>query len=134
MRREFQLPPEDLEYLQASGYAWEAVVANQVNWLIIYAYPIPAGYNVGTATIALRLPPAYPDEQIDMVHFNPPLALMSGRAIGALTIHTIDGKNFQQWSRHRTKANPWRMGLDNIGTHLLQVNSWLGRELQQRAA
>jgi hypothetical protein len=105
-----------------------------VNWLIIYAYPIPDGYNVRTAMIALRLPPSYPDEQIDMVNFHPPLALTSGGAIGALSTHTIDGKNFQQWSRHRTKANPWRIGLDNVGTHMLQVNSWLLRELQKKAA
>lgn len=134
MRREFQLPPEDLEYLQASGYAWEAIIANQVKWLVIYAYPIPAGYNVRTATVALRLPPSYSDEQIDMVYFNPPLALTSGRTIGALSIQKIDNKDFQQWSRHRTTTNPWRMGLDNVGTHMLQVNSWLGRELQKKAA
>ena len=134
MRQDFQLPPEDLEYLQASGYAWEAIVASQVKWLIIYAYPVPAGYNVREAAVALRLPPSYPDEQIDMANFNPPLALASGHAIGALSIQVIDSKNFQQWSRHRTPVNPWRMGLDNVGTHMLQVNSWLERELQKKAA
>ena len=134
MRREFQLPPEDLEYLEASGYAWDAIVVGNVKWLILYAYPIPHGYNVTTAIVALRLPPAYPDEQIDMVNFHPALSLVSGGAIRALSMHVIDGKNFQQWSRHRTPANPWRIGLDNLGTHMLQVNSWLDRELQKRAA
>jgi hypothetical protein len=134
MRREFQLPPEDLEYLEASGYAWEAIVVGNVKWLLIHAYPIPHGYNVSTATVALRLPPAYPDEQIDMVYFSPAIALTSGRGIGALSIQQIEGKNFQQWSRHRTGTNPWRIGLDNIGSHMLQVKSWLDRELQKQAA
>jgi hypothetical protein len=43
----------------------------------------------------------------------------------------LDGKQFQQWSRHRTGANPWRPGLDNVCTHLLLVNSWLEKELRK---
>jgi len=30
----------------------------------------------------------------------------------------LDNKTFQQWSRHRTPANPWREGVDNLGTHV----------------
>lgn len=134
MRREFQLPPDDLEYLEASGYAWETIVAGNLKWLLIHAYPVPVGYNVATATVALRLPPAYADEQIDMVYFYPHLCLKSGGVIRALSPLQIDGKNFQQWSRHRTPANPWRMGLDNIASHMLQVNSWLDREMLRNAA
>jgi hypothetical protein len=39
-------------------------------------------------------------------------------------------KRYQQWSRHRTAQNPWRPGLDNVCTHLLQVNNWLEREFK----
>jgi hypothetical protein len=134
MRRQFQLPEEDEECLNASGYVWETVIENNTRWLIIHAYPIPDGYNVREALLALRMPPSYPDEQIDMVYFSPGLALSSGRGIGALSPTTILGQQFQQWSRHRTAANPWRIGLDNVRTHLLQVDSWLDRELQKRAA
>jgi len=80
------------------------------------------------ATAALKIPPSYPDDQIDMVYFSPALALTSGRGIAQLTALTFDGKQYQQWSRHRTAANPWRPGLDNVCTHLLQVDSWLERE------
>ena len=66
-----------------------------------------------------------------MVYFYPALALTSGTAIKQLTPSQIDGKQYQQWSRHRTSANPWRPGLDNICTHLLQVDSWLERELKK---
>jgi hypothetical protein len=97
----------------------------------VHAFPIPDGYNHRTATAGLRIPPSYPDDQIDMVYFSPALALASGGAIGALTLTTIDGTPFQQWSRHRTTANPWRPGLDDIGTHLLQVESWLAREVSK---
>jgi hypothetical protein len=80
------------------------------------------------------MPPKYPDEQIDMVYFDPPLALQSGRGINNLSLLTIDKAQYQQWSRHRTSANPWRPGLDNVCTHLLQVRTWLQREVQKAAA
>ena len=131
MRRQFRLPEGDEEGLEARGLPWEAVVEGQSRWLLIHDFPIPAGYNLGAATAALRIPPSYPDDQIDMVYFSPALALVGGLAVGALSSTTIDGKPYQQWSRHRTPANPWRPGLDDVGTHLLQVESWLVRELQR---
>lgn len=129
MRQIFQLPEEDEACLTDGGYQWEAVIEAGTKWLIIPAYNIPDGYNQRVAHLALRIPPSYPDDQIDMVYFSPALALANGRAIKSLTPHILDGKPYQQWSRHRTSENPWRPGLDNIATHLLQVDTWLRREL-----
>jgi hypothetical protein len=129
LRRDFKLPEEDVECLDALGFRWETVTEGGTKWLIIHAYPIPVGYNRNTADVALRIPPSYPDDQIDMVYFSPALALTINRVIRNLSDTRVDGKAFQQWSRHRTGENPWRSGLDNIGTHLLQVNDWLQREL-----
>jgi len=134
MRRAFQLPEEDEEALAARGLRWEAIIEGNTRWLMILGYPIPDGYNCTVADTALRMPPSYPDDQIDMVYFSPALTLRSGRGIAALSTVTIDGRQFQQWSRHRTKQNPWRIGLDNVGTHLLQVDTWLERELRKAAA
>jgi hypothetical protein len=131
MRRAFQLAEEDEECLAARGQPWEAVVENGTKWLVFPDYPIPDGYNHRSATAALRIPPSYPDDQIDMVYFSPALALTGGRGIAQLTPFTFDGKQYQQWSRHRTAANPWRPGLDSVCTHLLQVDSWLERELKK---
>jgi len=128
MRRQFVLSEEDEEGLTALGLDWESVVENEVKWIIVHGYQIPAEFNCVVADVALRIPPSYPDDQIDMAYFFPPLALKNGRHIGALTAFAIDGKSYQQWSRHRTAANPWRPGLDNICTHLLQVDSWLAKE------
>lgn len=129
MKREFSLGEDDQDCLASSGHEWEAVIEGGARWLIIRRFPIPDGYNVKEADAALRMPPSYPDDQIDMVYFFPPLALASGRAIQALTPLQVEGKQYQQWSRHRTGVNPWRPGLDNVCTHLLQVRSWLDREL-----
>lgn len=131
MRRQFQLGEEDEEGLAARGQPWEAVIDNGTKWLIFPNYPVPEGYNLRTAAAAVRIKPSYPDDDIDMVYFFPVLALTSGKAIPQLTPHPLDGKQYQQWSRHRTAANPWRPGLDNVCTHLLQVDCWLERELRK---
>jgi hypothetical protein len=129
MRKQFQLSEEDEECLAALGLEWEALTEGNTKWLIVHSYPIPEGYNHRHADAALRISPSYPDDQIDMVYFFPGLALTSGKAIRQLTPHALEGKQYQQWSRHRTAQNPWRPGLDNICTHLIQVTDWLEREL-----
>jgi len=129
LRRQFKLPEDDEDCLTARKLTWETIREGDPMWLIVREYPIPGGYNVTVARLALRLPTTYPDDQIDMVYFSPSLALLSGRGIRQLSMATIDGQPYQQWSRHRTPANPWRPGVDNIGTHLLQVDTWLRREL-----
>lgn len=129
MRKQFQLSEEDEQCLAALGLEWEAVIEGNAKWLIVQSFPIPEGYNNRKADAALRISPSYPDAQIDMVYFYPALALTNGKAVRQLTPHSLDGKQYQQWSRHRTAQNPWRPGLDNICTHLLQVNNWLEREL-----
>ncbi len=131
MRRMFQLSEEDEEGLAAQGLPWEAVSENGVNWLIFPNYPIPDGYSHRTAAAAIRIPPSYPDADIDMVYFYPALGLTSGRTITQLTPFQLDGNQYQQWSRHRTAANPWRPGLDSVCTHMLQVATWLERELRK---
>ena len=131
MRRAFQLAEEDEECLTARGLAWEAVAENGVKWLIFPEYPIIEGYNHRTVSAALRIPPSYPDDQVDMIYFSPALALQSGRPIANLSTLVLDGRQYQQWSRHRTSANPWRPGLDNVCTHLLQADSWLEKEVKK---
>jgi|SRR5579884_204010 hypothetical protein len=129
MRRQFQLAEEDVNSLAGRGFNWESIIENNTKWIIIPEYPIPPGYNHRSASAALRISPSYPDDQIDMAYFFPALALASGRGIKALTPHPLDGKQYQQWSRHR-KPGEWRPGIDNIGTHLLQVDGWLEKELR----
>ncbi|NJK44856.1 MAG: hypothetical protein HC933_11725 [Pleurocapsa sp. SU_196_0] len=140
MRRMFKLPDEDVATLAALGLAWETLIEvpePQVTqqWLLIHDYPISGrGYTVSTVNLAFLIDSLYPDTQIDMAYFYPALAKLDGSSINALAEQLIDGKKFQRWSRHRTPQNPWRPGVDEIGTHLLLVNHWLERELGARAA
>jgi len=133
MRKEFILPEEDMEYLvQYHDGDWETVVLHPQKWLILENYPIPQGYNIKNAKLALRIDAGYPNSQIDMAYFYPHLSRKDVKPIGALANQPLLSLNFQRWSRHRTSANPWRPGLDNLQTHLLLVNHWLQREFELR--
>jgi hypothetical protein len=130
MRRDFNLPSSDIEFLERNKFEWETVNENNVMRVIIHGYHIPDGYNTGTAKVYVRIDSTYPDTQIDMAFFNPPLSLKNGKQIKNLSLIQFDGIEWQQWSRHRTGANPWRLSVDNLETHLLAVDEWLKKELR----
>ena len=129
MRRDFQLPAEDREALDARGLPWETVTSGNQHRLVIHNYPLPSGYSVPAVSINLWITPGYPDTPLDMVYVLPPVSLTSGRQIRCLAGDAFDGKIWQRWSRHRTGTNPWRPGLDNIATHLALVDAWFVREI-----
>lgn len=132
LRRDFTLLEEDIEYLDSLGLEWEAIIFQNAQWVLIHDYPIVEGYNVAKAIVAVRISPGYPTAQLDMGFFHPPLSRADGQKINALSPVDLDGKKFQQWSRHRTGANPWREGIDNLGTHLPLADVWLTQEFEKR--
>lgn len=131
VRRSFKLQSVDEEFLNVSYDFWEAVVDANAQWVIIEGFGMPSGFNVSEAAIALRLVPTYPDVQIDMAYFNPCLSRADGKTIGGLSFINIDGKTWQQWSRHRVGKDSWRPDIDNIETHLLYVTAFLEGELKK---
>lgn len=132
-RREFDLRPEDETFLDSLGLVWEAIVFQNLNYVIIRGAQLPDGYNVKHADIAMRLDPTYPRTQIDMAFFSPGLSRADKYPINRLTPLVIDGKSFQQWSRHRSSDNPWREGIDCLETHFYFVMYWLENEFNKHA-
>jgi hypothetical protein len=130
-RREFSLPREDLEWLERCGRRYELVREKGVSRVVVADWPIPAGYDRALVDVNVRIESGYPDTQIDMAYFFPALARLDRRAIRAVCAETFDGKTWQRWSRHRTPANPWRPGIDNLETHFALVDEWLIRELKK---
>jgi Prokaryotic E2 family E/Multiubiquitin len=128
----FSLPEADRRYLDNLGLAWECLRDGGTQWLIIHGWQTPDGYNCGQVDVALLIPPLYSDAQIDMAYFSPHLSRIDGRPIRQLTNCTIQQKSWQRWSRHRTAQNPWRPGVDDVGSHLALVDDWLRREFEQR--
>lgn len=129
MRRDFKLPQEDREFLDARGFKWETIITGNEQWLILHDFPIPEGYNVEKATAAVLIVAGYPDSPLDMINFEPHLSRRDNRSIPNLSPRMIDGRNFQQWSRHRNGENQWRPGDDCVSTHLSLVTHYLKSEL-----
>ncbi|TGD76909.1 multiubiquitin domain-containing protein [Hymenobacter wooponensis] len=133
-RRQFVLPEADTEYLNGHADRWETLVVNGQMCLLMHGLGLPDGYTVSQVDVAVLLPSEYPRCALDMVYVHPPVHRKDGQQINNLAIApwTIDGKAFQMWSRHRTGINPWRMGVDNLGTHLEQARLWFDQEFDKR--
>lgn len=130
MRRDFQLPVEDCNFLDGLGN-WETVCDSGMQWVIIHDYPVCPGYSVNKVTVALKIETGYPRTQLDMAYFFPALVRKDGKGIGATSSQNINGKLFQRWSRHRTAQNPWREGVDDISTHMSLVSFWFEQEFKK---
>lgn len=128
-RNHFELMKDDIAYLQSLNLPYEMVLEGVVRRVLIHEFPLPTGYNVDKASVFVYLQPGYPDTQIDMAYFYPELSRADGKAIGGLTLTVFESKKWQQWSRHRTPASTWRMGEDNLSTHMTLVANWLKQEL-----
>lgn len=127
MRRQFQLPEADQQFLETLGLSWETIVEGKVRWLVLHDYPLPVGYNQQKTTVAIQIGAGYPPGKLDMAWFSPPLARKDGRPIPALSAHVIDGKQFQRWSRHYA----WVEGEHDLDSHLVRVWGWLEAELKR---
>lgn len=132
VRRQFDLLPQDRQFLDDYGLPWETIVDGS-QWVLIHNFPtLHEGYNNETVTAAIRLETGYPMAALDMVYVHPALARKDGRSIGATeATQSIDGITFQRWSRHRTSQNPWKAGQDSIASHIILIEDWFAREFEK---
>lgn len=132
LRRDFDLLPEDRQFLDDYGLDWETI-ADGSQWVLIHGFPSQhEGYVQSHVTIAVRLETGYPNTALDMVYVNPPLARKDGQPIGATDARqVIAGEAFQRWSRHRTAQHPWKPGQDGISTHIFLIEDWFFREFEK---
>ena len=131
-RRDFELLPEDRQFLDDYSLPWETV-SDGSQWVLVHSFSSQhEGYNHATVTIAIRLETGYPHTALDMVYVLPGLARKDSRPIGATEApQMIAGEVYQRWSRHRTAHNPWRVGQDGIGSHIFLIEDWFAREFEK---
>ena len=134
-RREVKLRPSDVEFLDSLGVPWEVLREGGGARVIIPGVEIPGALramhphpDVDRVSVAFALVAAYPDTQIDMATFYPPLQRRDGRNIPNVSDVSVDSRPWQQWSRHRPDAAAWRPDVDGIDTHYAFMLSWLRRE------
>jgi len=133
MRRDFQLPEEDITFLDGLNLLWETINDQGMQWVIVHDYPVASGYNHTKVSVAVKIETGYPRTPIDMAYFFPNLQRLDGQTINATCLQSIDGKHYQRWSRHRTSNNPWREGVDDLSTHFALVSFWFEQEFIKRA-
>ncbi len=128
LRRQFNLLPADQQFLEEYRLPWETIVDGS-HWVLIHNFPTHNGYNYPEASIAIRLETGYPQAQLDMVYAYPSLIRKDGKQlVGTQVKQSIDGKDWQRWSRHRTPQNPWQPGKDSLETHVYLIEDWFVRE------
>ncbi|TWI06374.1 E2/UBC family protein [Aerolutibacter ruishenii] len=130
LRRDFTLPPADVEFLDAFGRPWETVTHGN-GWVLIHDVPAPRpGYAIESYTMAIRIEPGYPMACLDMVYVYPALVRADGQPINATQVtQDIEGRSYQRWSRHYTAENPWIPGTDGLERHVLSAEQWFAREV-----
>lgn len=131
-RRDFHLPAADEAFLDTLGVAWEAVQEGGVQWIILRQYRLPPGYAPERVDVAIQISAGYPDAPLDMAFFLPHVRRTDGRPIPCTEGRvTILGAVWQQWSRHRTGANPWIPGEDDLASHIHYMDGWLAAEFEK---
>jgi hypothetical protein len=131
-RRDFVLSPEDVEFLDGLDLEWEAVCEGGAMWVLIYGVPLPGGFNEPRVDVAIQITAGYPTAALDMAYFHPPIRHADGRAIPQTeSMQSLDSKQWQRWSRHRTGGNPWVPGEDNLERHFGFMLDWFQRELER---
>ena len=133
MKIDFQLPEEDVNFLDVLGLTWETVNDQGMQWVIIHGYPVAPGYNHQKVSVSIKIETGYPRSPLDMAYFYPALQRLDGNTINAICGQIIDGVQYQRWSRHRTPQNPWREGVDDLSTHMTLVSFWFEQEFLKRA-
>ena len=132
MRKQFELFEDDRDFLESLGLPWETIVEGKMLWILIHEFNLSTEYKEGKVSLAINMPTGYPRTQLDMVYFYPAISRNDNQPIGALAPQNIDGKTWQRWSRHRTRLNAWREGVDNLATHFALIEYWLEREFKLR--
>jgi hypothetical protein len=121
MRRDFPLPEEDEESLNALGLSWETIRDGGGQWLLLHEMEFREGFNHRKGSVAVQIPPSYPTSGLDMAYFSPHLSRLDGKPIGQTQcLQPIDGKQWQRWSRHYN----WVPGVHSISTHIVLIQRW----------
>lgn len=129
-RRDFHLLDEDEIFLSRKGIVWKTVVESQRRWLILQSFELPQGFTHTAVDISIEIPPTYPAAEIDMFFCLPHLSRADGSEPPMTTGRmTIEGKEYQQWSRHLRGATRWNPETDGVRSHLALVEESLLREV-----
>lgn len=69
--RDFAIPQADAQFLEKRELVWDSVMEGASRWIIFRKYPMPEGYTMSEADIAVQIPATYPQAALDMFYCYP---------------------------------------------------------------
>jgi len=130
LRRDFDLPEEDVQFLNSLNLTWEAIKEGNARAVILCGFPMSQLFQPTEVNLKIKIPNDYTSgAALDMFFTDVPVTRADGAAIKALTESAVfNAKKWWQWSRHYPKDTKWRPGTDNLGTHICFVQHVLDEE------
>lgn len=126
LRRDFTLPRELEDQLEASGFVVETVLHGNQRWAVTAPVDTPDGYAPARARLAVPVPQD-PLAAHDMLWVSPPLVRIDGKPPQAVAMQPgPDGTAWQRWSRHYETG--WKPGVQTLATHIRTVWKWIAAE------
>lgn len=115
----------DAQFLHREEIAYRTFEEGAMLNVELLEFPLPAGLNVSSANVLIRLSPNYPDAAPDMWWVIPHLTTSQGAVIAATElVETFDGRPWQRWSRH-LDAGAWRPGVDSLESYFRLLHTEL---------
>lgn len=128
------LTDDDRALLDGLELTWSVLPEGGWLTLIVFAWPLPPGFDAAAADLMLRVPPGYPDMPLDMWYFSPAVARADGAAFEQTQVReTFSGREWQRWSRHLNPGD-WKPGVDDLRSYLARLRGELLRAAGQVAA
>lgn len=118
---------DDELYLKGKGFVYETFAqTNGALFLVIRDYIIPANLFPNKADLLVKIPPLYPQSQMDMFWLNPDVRLVANRQYpnAANVFEKYLDENWQRFSRHYS-TEAWRPNVDSLANHLIYVERCL---------
>lgn len=109
------LLPSDQEFLEGLGFQFEVKAGSNEDLVVIKQVTLNARYKPAVADILIKVPPPYPTVKLDMFYLFPDVTFASGGPCPGTTSCSIDGRQWQQWSRHLPDG-VWRPATDCLET------------------
>jgi len=129
-RRDFYLPEEDVQFLDALSLKWETLQEGNARGVILYGFLMPQSFQPEKLNLKIKIPQDYTSgAALDMFFTDVQVTRTNGKGIERQTESAIfDGKKWWQWSRHYPKNTKWRPGINTLITHISYVQHILDEE------
>lgn len=135
LRRDFQLPEEDILFLDSLSLNWEAIQEGGNRAVVLYGFLMPQPFKPGIINLKIKLPREYTSgAALDMFFTDTHVTRSDGKRIERLTeSNSFDGKKWWQWSRHYPSNAKWRPGINTLATHISYVQHILDEEARGKS-